>query len=138
MKNLIDLIKAHPLYAILIAAALVFLLFAAFNGIGKGIEAYRANRFDKAQAEHEKEVAGLKAEREAAIKRADTAEAQALLREKESKELKELIDAKGGQIAKSAKELEQAMEEARRDAGTCNGDAACLCAKLRAVGIACQ
>lgn len=133
-----DWVKAHPLYAALIVAAVVFLVFAAVNGIGKSIEIYRQNKFDKQQAVNEQAVKDAKVERDAAIKRADIAEAMALLKAKEAADLKQMIDAKGGTIAKSAAELEKAMAEARRDAGSCNGDADCLCSKLRAVGIACQ
>jgi aspartyl-tRNA synthetase len=138
MTKLLALIKTYPLYSLIIAGLIVLLLFMAANGIGKSIEIYRANRFEKAQAAQEKEIAEWKVRYDAAVKRADIAEANALLKEKEAKDLKQLIDANGGKIAKTAAELEKAIEEAKRDAGTCNGDAACLCSKLRAIGIACQ
>jgi flagellar biosynthesis/type III secretory pathway protein FliH len=141
MTRLIELIKAHPLYALVIAGAIVLFLFVAANGIGKTIEVYRANKFDRAQAAKEQEIAGLKADREAAIKRGDEAETKALLKEAENKELKDLIAAKGGQIETAAKELEAKIEEAKHGAGACAGSAdpnSCLCAKLKALGFECN
>lgn len=143
IQNLWNLIKTHPLYAALAVAVIVIVLFLFSNSIGAGIEHWRANRFDAKQAVYEKQVADLKTEREALIKRANDAEAKATLKEAEAKELKDLIAAKGGSIAASEKELEQRLEDAKKDAGNCQSlpDAAaqldCLCKKLRSNGFEC-
>ena len=141
MKNLITLIKAHPLYAIWLAALLVVLFFSLTGGIGRALDSWRANRFDAKQVAYEKQIGDLKTEREALIKRADDAESKALLKEAEAKELKDLIDQKGGAIEKAANDMEKQIEDAKRNAGGCAGDPdprGCTCAKLRAAGFSCQ
>ena len=141
INTVIDFIKVHPLYAILGAGALVLLLFAAANGIGKTIETIRANRFDAKQQAYERQVSDLKTEREVLIKKANDAEAKALLKETEAKELKDLIDQKGGAIEVAANKLQKDIENAKANAGNCV-DAVdprgCTCQKLRAAGFACE
>lgn len=144
VNTVLDWVKAHPLYAGLGAAALILLLFASLNGFSGAIETYRANRFDKQQQAHEKEVTDLKAQREAAIKRGDDAEAQALLVKAENDKLKDLINQKGGQIEKAANELEQKLNEAKKGAGDCQAltdpvaRTACVCNKLKSAGFECN
>lgn len=141
IQNLWNLIKTHPLYAALAVAVIVIVLFLFSNSIGAGIEHWRANRFDAKQAAYEKQVADLKTERDALIKRANDAEAKAMLKEAEAKELHDLIDAKGGQIEKAANDLEKKLEDAKRDTGNCAAapdQRECLCAKLKALGFECN
>ena len=136
-------IKTHPFFAFLGVVILVLLFLWATVGIGSTIESIRGRIFDNKQAAHEKEIAGLKAERDAAIKRGDEAETKALLKESEAKELRDLIAAKGGQIEAAAKEMERKLDEAKKGAGDCQAladDAArtvCLCKKLREMGFEC-
>lgn len=133
-----DWALAHKLYVVIGVVALLVILYFASGSIGGLLDRWHASRFDKKQQAYEKQIVDLKAERDALEKKANDAEAKALLKEKEASDLHEMIDAKGGQIAKSADALEKQIEEAKRDAGTCNGDAVCLCDKLRAIGISCQ
>ena len=129
---------AHRLYVVIGAVALLLILYFASGSIGGLLDRWHASKFDKKQQAYEKQIVDLKAERDLLEKKANDAEAKALLKEKEANDLHDMINAKGGQIAVAADVLEKQIEEARRDAGTCNGDAVCLCAKLRAIGIACQ
>jgi flagellar biosynthesis/type III secretory pathway protein FliH len=134
-------IKAHPFYAALGLVALLLLYFSISGGIGSRIENFRQTRFDKKIAAQDKEISDLKIMYDAEVKRGDEAEAKAVLKAAEAKELQDLIAAKGGQIEKAANELEQRIEEAKRDAGTCVGSIdqrVCVCAKLAALGFECN
>lgn len=141
INSVINWVKAHPLYAVGAVIAVVLLLFAFSNALGGALEHWRASRFDAKQAAYEKQVADLKTERDALIKRANDAEAKAMLKEAEAKELHDLIDAKGGQIEKAANDLEKKLEDAKRDTGNCANapdQRECLCAKLKALGFECN
>ena len=141
INTTINWIKSHPLYAFIGAVILAFLILGAINGFGNTVERIRGKFFDNKQAAYEKQIADLKVEREAAIKRANDAEAKALLKEAESKELRDLIAAKGGQIEAHAKELEEKIEEAKKGSGNCAASPdphGCLCAKLKALGFECN
>lgn len=134
-------VKGHPLYALLSLVVVVVLVFAITGGVSGAISNWKSSRADARQAAHEKEVAGLKSERDAAIKKADIAEAKALLKEAEASELHDLINAKGGQIEKAANDLERKIEDAKRNAGNCADDPdpyGCTCRKLQSAGFACQ
>jgi uncharacterized coiled-coil DUF342 family protein len=144
LSSLWNLIKVHPLYAVLAVGVTIAVLFVFSNAIGSRIEHWRASRFDAKQAVYEKQITDLKTEREALIKQANDAEAKAVLKEAEAKELRDLIQAKGGQIEVAAKELEKKLEQAKQDAGDCQAlpdvDARtkCLCDKLKRAGFECS
>ncbi len=141
LQSLWNLIKLHPLYALLVPVVVIAALVIFSNAIGNGIEHWKQSRFDARQQAYEKQIGDLKAEREQLIRRADEAEAKATLKEAEAKELHDLIDAKGGQIEKAADDLEKQLEEAKRNAGNCANapdQRGCLCAKLRALGFECN
>lgn len=141
INNTVNWIKTHPLYAMLVAIAVVLILFWATAGIGNTIESIKGRIFDRNQAAHEQEVAGLKAQRDAAVQRANEAEAKALLKETEAKELKDLIDQKGGTIEKAADKLQKDIENAKANAGSCVDSPdprGCTCEKLRSAGFDCQ
>lgn len=141
MKKLWELFKLHPGYALITAGVLALVLVIGGDWISHTVETYRNNKFDAAMKAKEKEVSALTLERDAAVKRADDAESKALLKEAEATELKELIAAKGGQIAVAQKDLERKLEDAKKDAGTCSQSSdpvQCVCFKLRTAGFNCN
>lgn len=141
---MLNWIKAHPIYAAVGAVIIALLVLAAINGFGNTVESIRGRLFDNKQAAYEKQIADLKVEREKLIKQANDAEAKALLKEAETKELRDLIAQRGGQIEQAAKDLEKKIEEAWKGAGNCqtiadpNARTRCLCDKLIRAGFECS
>lgn len=134
-------ILSHKLYVVIGVAVLILIFYFASGSIGGVLDRWHASRFDKKQQAYEKQITDLQAKYDAAVKRGDEFERQAILKDAEGKKLKELIDAKGGQIEKAADELEKKIEDAKRDAGSCAvvvDQRACVCAKLAALGYQCN
>jgi hypothetical protein len=119
------------LVALLLVTALIF----------GGYDSCASRRYDKREAGHEAEKAQLKKERDAAIQKANEAEAKATILEVENAKTDELIEAQGGRIDAAKEKLDARIEEAKRGAGDCAAmpDPAaardCTLAKLRALGL---
>lgn len=120
-----------------LAVAALILLALIFGGYSS----CRSRLYDRSDARHEAEKARLRQERDAAVERANAAEAKALLLEAKDAKTDELIRAKGGEIQKAEAQLEKRIEEAKRGAGDCSAlpDSSarldCTRAKLRALGL---
>ncbi len=133
---------SHPIYFFMMRPLVLVLAVVVIVALAVGgYSSCRSAMYDRSDAKHEEEKSQLRQERDAAIRRANEAEAKATLLEAQNAKTDELIDAKGGQIEKAKETLDAKIEEAKRGAGDCarlSDPAAardCTLNKLKALGL---
>lgn len=140
LEQYIHAVRALPLHYKVVGLVFpIVLIVALCSGVGGLVSRYKDRAFDRAEAARAEERAVLAAERDAWIKRAEAAEAQAAVLEEQAAVLKKVANDAGETAKQKAAKVEE-IEHATRIAIDAAGDLspndarALARAKLRQLG----